>query len=258
MENEISDNAPISTKWLLDSVGEIGRNTIQSVFMIICLTTGFKGTGFLHKSGNIITNYHVVKGVGSDEVTAISSAGQQIRFSNIVPDQNRDLAILKPIQELKGGLDIDLNGAVAPGIQVSTWGFPLGYNGPPPLLTVGYVSGFIERNGTKHIVVNGAFNPGNSGGPLFISGDNKIVGVVVSKHAPITPYVQSAMNALANNASGFVYSGTDEKGKAIHMSEAQVVAKVLEYFRSMTQVVIGEAIDKAELITFLKKNGIEP
>lgn len=258
MSNEINGNAPISTKWLLDSVGETGRNTLQSVFMIICPKTSVKGTGFLHKSGVIITNYHVVKGAASGDVIAISSANQKIFFSDIAVDQNRDLAMLKPTQKLKGGLELDVNGTIAPGIQVSTWGFPLGYNGPSPLLTVGYVSGFIDQNGPKHIVVNGAFNPGNSGGPLFISGDNKIVGVVVSKHAPITAYVQSAMNALANNRSGFVYTGTDEKGNAIQLSEAQVVAKILEYFRSMTQVVIGEAIDKTELITFLKSNNIEP
>jgi S1-C subfamily serine protease len=258
MLNEIDANSPISTKWLLDSVGETARNVIQSVFMVICKKTRVKGTGFLHRSGLVITNYHVVKGVGSGDIVAISSTNQQISFSKILADQNRDLAILKPDQDLKGGLEIDFGRVIAPGVQVSTWGFPLGYNGPSPLLTVGYVSGFVNRNGTKNIVVNGAFNPGNSGGPLFISGDNKIIGVVVSKHAPITSYVQSAMNALASNPSGFVYTGTDENGTPIRLSEAQVVHKVLEYFRSMTQVVIGEAIDKSELITFLKNVGTEP
>jgi hypothetical protein len=42
---------------------------------------------------------------------------------------------------------------------------------------------FTDVNFETFTVVNGAFNPGNSGGPLFISGDNKIIGVVVSKHA---------------------------------------------------------------------------
>jgi hypothetical protein len=258
MSREAIDNIPASTKWLLDSVGETGRDAIVSVLMILCPRTSFKGTGFLHKSGYVITNYHVVEGVVASEVIAFLSTGEQTRFSNLIVDQNRDLALLKPEKELKGGLEIDPDNAIKPGVQVSTWGFPLGYNGPAPLLTVGYVSGFIDRNKTKHIVVNGAFNPGNSGGPLFISGNNKVVGVVVSKHAPITPFLQSAINALANNKSGVVFTGSDGSGNPIQFVESQIVAEVLKYFRSMTQVVIGEAIDKDELFAFLKENGMEP
>jgi len=257
MSKKVPNNIPTSTKWLLDSVGETGREAVVSVLMILCPRTNCKGTGFLHKSGFVITNYHVVEGVVASEVVAILSTGEQISFSSLIVDQNRDLALLKPEKELKGGLEIDPDSTIKPGVQVSTWGFPLGYNGPAPLLTVGYVSGFIDRNKTKHIVVNGAFNPGNSGGPLFISGSNKVVGVVVSKHAPITPFLQSAINALANNRSGVVFSRSDGNGNRIQFVESQIVAEVLKYFRSMTQVVIGEAIDKGELFTFLKENGIE-
>ncbi len=73
------------------------------------------------------------------------------------------------------------------GHQVDTWGFPLIYNGPAPLLSVGYVSGLYEaaesnfcdktKNSQglkfKHIVVNGAFNPGNSGGRSLPSAKTK-------------------------------------------------------------------------------------
>lgn len=40
------------------------------------------------------------------------------------------------------------------------------------------------------------------------------------------------------------------------MVEAQVVAEVLEYFRSLTQVMIGEAIAGSEVINFLKDKNI--
>jgi hypothetical protein len=97
-----------------------------------------------------------------------------------------------------------------------------------------------------------AFNPGNSGGPLFIAGSEEVIGVVVSKHAPITTFVRSAIDVLARNKSGVVYTATDEHGNKREFVESQVVAEVLLYFRQMTQVMIGEAVAASELIAFLE------
>jgi len=61
---------------------------------------------------------------------------------------------------------------------------------PAPLLSVGYLAGFMDHpirsKPPKHLAMNGAFNPGNSGGPLFKSNEDKVIGIVVSKHAPIS------------------------------------------------------------------------
>jgi S1-C subfamily serine protease len=99
------------------------------------------------------------------------------------------------------------------------------------LLSVGYLSGYSQHSDppdypqeTKHYVVNGAFNPGNSGGPVFSEGDEKVIGVVVSKLAPLSKFVASALTALANNASGIVFSRWDEKGNQKSLVESQVVA----------------------------------
>lgn len=257
-----NNSIPISTKWLLDAVGEIGRSAINSVCLIVCTKTNSKGTGFLIKSGHIITNWHVIRDCNVTEVFAISSNGKRILFQNMLSDENRDLAILKPTEQLGNGLEIiDQNLEV--GTQVSTWGHPLGYSGPAPILSVGYLAGFREHRKdviskvVKHYVINAAFNPGNSGGPLFISGDDKVVGVVVAKHAPFTPFLASAIEALSKNPSGVVFTATDEKGSVKQFVESQVVAMVLEYFRDMTQVVIGEAIAGLELIAFLKESDID-
>jgi len=263
MSIEKDNNIPISTKWLVDSVGETGRTLINHTFIIFCSKSNSKGTGFLYKGGNIITNWHVVKNCSSEDVIAISSKGEKIEFENLIFDKEKDLVLLKPKSKLEGGLEIDNSSEIKPGMQISTWGHPLGYNGPAPLLSVGYVSGFKDyrenqtSNIVKHIVVNGAFNPGNSGGPLLISGSDKIIGVVVSKHAPITPFLYSAIQALAKNSSGVVFTATDEKGNKKQFVESQIVAELLGYFRELTQVMIGEAIDRSELLKFLKENHIE-
>lgn len=253
---------PISTQWLLDAVGEIGRSAINSVYLIVCPKTNSKGTGFLIKSGYIITNWHVIKDCYATEVFALSSDGQKKLFQNILSDEYRDLAILKPTKQVGKGLEvIDQN--VEIGTKVSTWGHPLGYSGPAPILSIGYLAGFRDHQKdetsevVKRYIINAAFNPGNSGGPLFVSGDNKVVGVVVAKHAPITPFLVSAIEALSKNPSGVVFTTTDKKGNKKQFVESQVVAMVLNYFRDMTQVVIGEAIAASELITFLKGNDID-
>lgn len=257
-----NNNIPISAKWLLDSVGETGRSVINSVYLIFCRKTNSKGTGFLVKSGHIITNWHVVEDCSANEITAISSTGRQIKFQNIDFDENRDLAVLSPQNKLGDGLDIkDQDTKI--GMQVLTWGYPLGYNGPAPLLAMGYLSGYRDHNENetsntvKRYVINGAFNPGNSGGPLLISGESKVIGVVVTKHSPITPFLKSALKALINQKSGFVYTAKDSEGREHKLSEAQIIAEFLKHFHKITQVVIGEAIAGSELIAFLKENNIE-
>jgi len=181
----------------------------------------------------------------------------------MVTDQNRDLVALKSKEILTDGIYIEEEGNIQVGTKVATWGYPLGYNGPAPLLTIGYLSGFNDSppyeetaSVVKHLVVNGAFNPGNSGGPLFIAQNQGVIGVVVSKHAPITPFVHSAIEVLAKNKAGVVYTATDEQGNIQQFVESQIVAEVLQYFRQMTQVMIGEAIASSEVIAFLEDNNL--
>lgn len=255
------DSTPISTKWTLDAAGTIGRLAVESVYMIIGNATQEKGTGFLLTNGYIVTNEHVIRGNQSNQIVGTTSTGQQISFSNSIVDTQRDLALLKPTKEIDGGLGLGDDNNLEIGKMVSTWGFPLGYNGPAPLLSVGFLAGFNEYQNNsksiKHLVVNGAFNPGNSGGPLFVSGDNKVIGIVVSKHVPLTAFQQQALQVLASQRSGFVYTATDRStGTQRKFSEAQLVADLLDRLRRLTQVMIGEAISVKELKDLLNENKI--
>lgn len=253
---------PISTQWLLEASEGPSRKAINSVYLVYCPKTQSKGTGFAIKSGQIITNWHVVQNCTAAEVIAASSDGKQYIFTQLVTDDNRDLAILTPKLSVSSDLEID-NQKVETETKVLTWGHPLAYNGPSPILSVGYLAGFNDyqkdKNSpkVKRYIINGALNPGNSGGPLFIAGTNKVVGVVVAKHAPITQFLLSAIKALAKNKSGLQYSATNEKGEHINFAESQIVAELLEHQRELTQVMLGEAIVADELITFLKENNID-
>ncbi|MDO8564200.1 MAG: serine protease [Nanoarchaeota archaeon] len=239
------NDLPVSTKWLIDSIGESGRKLISSVFMVLSKKTNEKGTGFLYREQYVITNWHVIKDSRPEELLIRSGFGEEFSVIKIVVDKNRDLALLSLNGHItEGSLEIDTTSEIKPGLQVSTWGFPLAYNGPSPLLSVGHIAGFREHREAnslpiiKRIVVNGAFNPGNSGGPLFVSGNNKVVGVVVSKHVPFTPFLLSSLDVLAKNQSGVVFTGRDEAGNERNFVESQIVAELLNHFRVLTQVMI--------------------
>jgi len=252
------ENLPISTKWTLDATGDVGRSAIESVFMILVPKIASKGTGFLLSNGCIITNEHVVNNHTPSDVIGISSSGENIHFSNVFSDKDHDLCILIPTTKLEGGLNLADESDLKVGSSVYTWGYPLGYNGPSPLLSVGYLAGFksyeIGGKTNKHLVVNGAFNPGNSGGPLFLANDNHVIGVVSSKHAPISATLLSSIEALSSNRSGIVFTASDGKGNTQEFVESQLVAQILFYFRSLTQVMIGEAISTDEVRNILDKN----
>jgi S1-C subfamily serine protease len=229
--------------------------------MIVCPSTSSKGTAFALKNGVIVTNEHVVRDCQPEEIQAISSFGDTLEISQMVSDVNRDLAILIPEQDLEEGLGLRLASALNVGTVVSTWGYPLGYNGPAPLLSVGYLAGYrdhrVDELLVRRLVVNGAFNPGNSGGPLFESNNEGVVGVVVSKHAPLTQFQKSALEALASNRSGLQYSASDDQGNRINFAESQLVADLLLQLRKLSQVMIGEAISVDELRSFLEENGFD-
>ena len=59
---------PASTRWTLDAAGETGRSAVNSVFMIVCPQAGSKGSGFLINGGLVVTNEHVVRGCGANQI----------------------------------------------------------------------------------------------------------------------------------------------------------------------------------------------
>jgi hypothetical protein len=147
------------------------------------------------------------------------------------------------------------------GTQLSAWGYPFAQPGPAPLLTVAYLSGSYEfqsdktKASVKRMVLNGAVNPGNSGGPL-ISPEGTIVGVIVAKRTLALPTgLASALKALGDNKYGMQFNGT-ENGKTIAYSESQLTAALLDYYRQVSQVFIGEAIAASELTSFLDEKKV--
>ena len=182
-QNPITVPTSVNAAPVIDAAGPEQRKSLSSIYLIVCPGVD-SGSGFALDSGIIVTNVHVVGSCTEQTLVGMSTANKQVTFSKIVKDPARDLALLVPVEQMSGGLKLAAKDNPVPGTTVSTWGYPFLYNGTSPLLSVGYVAGFRDDTShdkpVKHIIVNGAFNHGNSGGPLLVSHSNEVIGVVVS------------------------------------------------------------------------------
>jgi hypothetical protein len=254
-QNQVPNTSPtgevltsVDDKLLLDAAGPAQRRSLKNIYLIGCNKGNVIsfGTGFLIAGGVIVTNAHVVDGCAGFLLAGVSTTNQQIKFSNIVKDPVRDLAILVPDPKLDGGYELAASDTLEPGTRVDTWGYPFGYTGTSPLLSVGYVAGYrnVVKDGKsiKHIVVNGAFNHGNSGGPLLISPGSSVIGIVVLTFNFYPQQIRQIIDAMAANSTGVTYNSTAPDGTKKTLVEGQLTAAVLDEFYDKTQVDIGEAI----------------
>ena len=237
-----------------------------SVFRIICNGKG-QGTGFLHRSGRVITAFHVIEGCSARDIIILRADGsgmRQIVVTNVVADTNSDLALLTPAEAINAAsLSVSTNLDFKIGSQVCTWGFPTGYTGYAPLLSAGYLAGLqwnLLTNGVNRpmYVVNAAFNGGNSGGPLVDVESGTVIGVVVSKLAPVPKEIEDQLAVLRKAEMGMQYTKTYTDGRIEHVSEAQMLASLVDYLRSQVQLVIGYAATPGNLRNFLLAQGIVP
>ena len=138
------------------------------------------GSGFvIHKSGYIVTNYHVVQ--RASEITVSFADNKTAKAESLYFDAEHDLAVLKikPPEQLHV-LPLGRGDDLMIGETVIAIGNPLGYQ---HTVTVGVVSAVGRvlrfRGGQVYrdlIQTDASINPGNSGGPLLdINGE--LIGI---------------------------------------------------------------------------------
>jgi len=162
-----------------------GVVTIQGTEASGGVNSSVLGSGFvINFSGSdyIVTNYHVVKGVGG--VTATFQDGDAYPASVVGSDGYSDLAVLKlsaPSSEFHP-LQVVSSSSLSVGQPVAAIGNPFGLSGS---MTVGIVSQ-LGRTVSESLAGNFAIanviqfsaqiNPGNSGGPL-LNANGAVVGI---------------------------------------------------------------------------------
>jgi S1-C subfamily serine protease len=134
--------------------------------------------------GTILTNLHVVYGVG--RVTVTFHDGSESEAALVSAHPENDLAVIKA-QKIPDDLPaatLGSAGRLKPGDEVVAVGFPFGMG---PSVSMGVVSGLNrefrspegEKLLTRLIQFDAAANPGSSGGPLItMQGD--VVGIVTA------------------------------------------------------------------------------
>lgn len=148
------------------------------------------GSGFIwDKSGNIITNFHVIQNADAAQVTLSDQSSWKARRVGVAPD--KDLAVLRidaPVRRLRP-ITIGSSKDLQVGQSVFAIGNPFGLD---QSLTTGVVSALgreIEsvtrpRRPIQGVIqTDAAINPGNSGGPLLDSA-GRLIGINTAIYSP--------------------------------------------------------------------------
>lgn len=170
------------------AVANIVTRTVEYDFFFNPVPVEGAGSGFLiDTNGHILTNYHVVQGAQTIEVTL----GDQSRFKAklIGADSRNDIALIKidPKDRKLTALMLGDSRNLLVGQRVLAIGNPFGFQST---LTTGIVSSLGRTVQTSEstfideaIQTDAAINRGNSGGPLLNS-HGEVIGINSAIYAP--------------------------------------------------------------------------
>jgi S1-C subfamily serine protease len=200
------------------------------------------GSGFIWDDrGNIVTNFHVIKGAQSLTVTLHSQKTYDATVVGVEP--RKDIAVLRikaPPSELKAIRVAAASDTLEVGQKTVAIGNPFGLD---HTLTTGVVSAVGRQvDGIGGVTIrdmiqtDAAINPGNSGGPLLDS-SGRLIG----------------MNTMIYSKSG----GSSGIGFAVPASSVARVVPQLIRTGKVEQVGIGVSLDpERRLERRLRMNGV--
>jgi S1-C subfamily serine protease len=156
-----------------NTIPYIVKDSKKSVYEI--RTVRATGSGFMIRSGLIVTNHHVVQDSGGVVTLTNLATGTttQGRVLNVQTDGN-DIAYIQVDDLSLQPLKVGSSTALMEGESVIAIGSPIGLTGT---VTVGVLSAkHRELSGHQFIQHDAAISPGNSGGPV-IDGKGGVVGM---------------------------------------------------------------------------------
>lgn len=171
------------------SVVNIVNTTVSYDFFLQPVPATGSGSGVIvDTQGHIVTNYHVIEGAKSLEVTLFD--GTKHSATVVGADPGDDLAVIRidaPPEKLVPARFGD-SSSLKVGQKALAIGNPFGLD---KTLTVGIISSLGRTmRATNGRLIRGiiqtdaAINPGNSGGPL-LDGDGSLIGVNTAIFSPV-------------------------------------------------------------------------
>jgi serine protease Do len=172
------------------------------------------GTGFVvDDRGHVVTNFHVVREVGSVVVTFAD--GTNVTAEVIGADAPSDIAVLRAVRRGTPPVSFADSDRLKVGQFALAIGNSLGLPGSPSV-SLGVVSAVGRPLPWASHVLEGlvqtdaAINPGNSGGPLA-----DLSGRVIGVNTAIVPYAQGVGFAVPSNTVRWVVDSLLEHGRVL-------------------------------------------
>jgi len=170
------------------AVANIVTRTVQYDFFFDAVPVEGAGSGFvIDTAGHILTNYHVVEGAQTIEVTLGDQSHYKAKY--IGADTRNDIALIQINPGTKKLVTLPLGDSrmLQVGQRVLAIGNPFGFQST---LTTGVVSSLgrtVQTGDTtfidEAIQTDAAINRGNSGGPLLNS-HGEVIGINSAIYAP--------------------------------------------------------------------------
>lgn len=211
-------------------LGQAVERVTPSVFLVKTYDSNGKalnlGTGFfVEGTGELVTNWHVMKGAGS---AVVSQGGKTYRVLRILAiDVNSDLALLQVEKEIEGlPLREDLPRV---GESVIVIGNPLGYENT---VSTGIVSAVRTSGNRTTIQVTAPISPGSSGSPVIdiygrvigVANSTAVRGQNINFVIPSREVIEMMQTAGTGGISGSIraYNGEPVKNITVYLTNGTI------------------------------------
>ena len=212
------------------------------------------GSGFVwDRSGNIITNFHVIQEADAAQVTLGDQSNWKARVVGAAPD--KDLAVLRidaPADRLRP-IPVGTSKDLQVGQHVFAIGNPFGLD---QTLTTGVISALgreiesVTRRPIQGVIqTDAAINPGNSGGPLLDSA-GRLIGVNAAIYSPSGASAGIGFAIPVDTVNRIVpelirYGKVTRPGLGVQLAEEQIAERLGVTGVLVVDVAPGSAAAKA-------------
>ena len=221
------------------------------------------GSGFVwDKSGNVITNFHVIQEADAAQVTLGDQSTWKARVVGAAPD--KDLAVLRidaPADRLRP-IPVGTSKDLQVGQHVFAIGNPFGLD---QTLTTGVISALgreiesVTRRPIQGVIqTDAAINPGNSGGPLLDSA-GRLIGVNAAIYSPSGASAGIGFAIPVDTVNRIVpelirYGKVTRPGLGVQLAEEQIAERLGVTGVLVVDVVPGSAAAKAGIQPTRREN----
>ncbi len=215
------------------------------------------GSGLIWDAGgHVVTNFHVVEGGETWQVTLADQTSWRARLAGAAPDQDLAVLAIDAPAGLLQPISIGTSSDLQVGQKVFAIGNPFGLD---LSLTTGIISGLgreiLSPSGRRirnMIQTDAAINPGNSGGPLLDSA-GRLIGINSAIVSPSGVYAGIGFAVPVDTIQEIVpqlieHGKIVRPGLGVILEADEVVARLGRQGALIREVIPGSAAEAAGLL----------